>query len=218
MEHQTGRPIRVIITDDHPMMRMGVRSLLATQRTIQIVGEAATAEEAIAIARKVEPDIVIMDISLPEMNGLDGAARLLGDLPGVRVIILSMYEDSEYILRFVRSGASAYVLKNNSPEELLLAIQAVAKGEAYFSPSIAAKILRERQGIAKSDSQDLTDRERAVLIYIAQGLQSKGIAQKLCVSQRTVAKHRENLMAKLGLHSVAELTRYAIAHKLIDIR
>jgi DNA-binding NarL/FixJ family response regulator len=217
MHDTTTHPLRILIADDHPMMLMGIRALLSTRGRYEIVGEASTAEDAIELARKLHPDIAVMDISLPGMNGLDAAAVLRRETPDVKVVILSMYEDHEYVLQFVRCGASAYVIKNNSPQELLSAIDAVAKGQAYFSPSVAGMILREQQGAAKQDSPALNERERQVLVHLARGMTTKQIAETLYISSRTVQKHRENIMAKLGLHSVADLTRWAIARKLIEL-
>ncbi len=209
--------VSIVIADDHPMMLMGVRALLSTEPRYEIVGEATNAEDAIAMAKRLAPNIVVMDISLPGMNGLEAAGLLRRDMPSVKVVILSMYEEHEYVMSFIRSGASAYVLKNNSPQELLVALDAVEKGQAYFSPSISGKLLKERQGQLKEALPVLNDREREVLTLLAEGMLSREIAAKLCLSSRTIQKYRENIMAKLGLHTVADLTRYAISHKLIPL-
>ena len=217
MQNFIKKKVRILVADDHPMMLMGVRALLSTQPNIEIVGEASTGEEAIAMAKTLTPDIVVMDISLPDMNGLDATIILLHELPDVKVIILSMFEDSEYVSMFVNSGASAYVLKNNSPDELLSAVDAVSAGGAFFSSSVSQKILKEQKKNVGNTSTELKSREKQVLILIAKGYSSKQIADKLCLSTRTVAKYRELVMQRLNLHTVADLTKYAIAKKWITI-
>ena len=199
------------------MMRMGVRNLLAMDPRIEVVGEVSDGLQAITQTAKFVPDIVIMDISLPVVKGLEATMKILQEHPCVRVILLSMYEDKEYVSQFLKSGASAYVLKHNPPSELLSAIDAASRGEAYFSPSIAQIVLQEYTRATTKLPNDLTIREQEALILLAQGLSSKQIAGKMYVSIRTVAKYRESIMQKLNLHSVAELTQYAIAKKLIEI-
>lgn len=209
--------IRVLIADDHAMMRMGIRGLLSTHSSIEIVGEAADGEEVVAKTKELVPDIVIMDLSMPRINGFEATAQILRDMPLVKIIILSMYENKEYVSQFMKSGAAGYVLKNNSPGELLLAIQAVSNGGAYFSPSVSHTILNDVQSVSGKKSHELTEREQTALILLAQGFSSKEIAEKMLISFRTVAKYREEIMKKLDLHSVAELTQYAISNNLIKI-
>src|SRR5512138_997593 len=175
--------IRLLVADDHPMMLLGIRRALASEECIEIVGEASDGREAVAKAGSLSPDIVIMDVSLPLLNGLEAARIIRREHPCVKVIILSMYDDREYVSRFLDSGASAYVLKNNPPEELLRAIRAVHAGEAYFSPSIAQLILQKHQSASVKSADQLTEREREVLSRLARGLSSKQIAVELFISE-----------------------------------
>jgi two-component system nitrate/nitrite response regulator NarL len=209
--------IRILIADDHPMMRMGICSVLAMHPRVEIVVEVSDGAEAIAKTKTLSPDIVVMDISLPTINGIDATIKIHCENPKTKVIIISMYDDKEYVAQFIQSGASAYVLKSNPPDELIRAIDAVYEGKAYFSPSISQMILGESKRVTTRSPNDLTEREQQVLVFIAEGFNSKQIADKLFISIRTVAKYRELIMKKLDLHSVAELTQYAISNSLIRL-
>ncbi len=207
--------IRILIADDHPMMLMGIRNLLLTQPYIEIVAEALDGQDALAKTKSLAPDIAVLDISMPIMGGLEVACALNKEMPNVKVIIISMYDETEYVQRFLKSGASGEVLKKNSPEELIDAIDAVNHGDAFFSPSIAQTILKHSQGNKTKSPHELTERETEIVVYICKGLGSKEIAEKMFVSVRTVAKYRELIAKKLDIHKVADLMRYAIQHKLI---
>ena len=214
------RRIKILLADDHPVVRKGIGACLGRHAHLVIVGEAADGLEAVAKAKELLPDIVLLDIDMPKMNGLAATEVLRKELPQVKVLILSMYLRSEYLLRILHSGARGYVLKDASAEELLKAIETVNDGGTYFSPEIARLALNQfAQGAGDGpDLAELTNREREVLILVAEGLSNKEIAQHLGVGVRTVETHRERIMRKLGTHSVAGLTRLAIAKGLITLR
>lgn len=209
--------IRVLICDDHPMMIIGIRDFLLLQPNIEIIGTVTTGHEAIRVSKEADPDILLLDIALPDISGIEATRFILKEKPHIRIILLTMHDDDEYAKQFVKSGAKGYVLKKSSPDELIQAIDAVMNDRSFVSPSIASMILTEHRKNLWVNNYELTDREEAVIRLIAKGLTSKEIAQRLCVSTRTVGKHREALMIKLNLHSVAEITQYAITKKLIQI-
>lgn len=212
--------IKLLLVDDHPVVRRGISSCLARQERLSIVGEAADGIEAVRKAKELSPDIVLMDIDMPHMDGLAVTELLRKELPGVKVLILSMHSNTDYVLRIIQSGARGYILKEATPEELVRAIETVESGEAFFSPDIARVALNQfvrGPGEGPTPSQ-LTNREREVLIQIAEGLSNKEIASHLGVGVRTVETHRERIMRKLNIHSVAGLTKFAIAKGLITLR
>jgi two-component system nitrate/nitrite response regulator NarL len=212
--------IRVLLVDDHPVVRKGVSSCLARHPHLLVVGEAADGLEALAKARELLPDIVLLDIDLPQMSGLVVAEVLRKELPNTKVLILSMYHRAEYLPQLLQSGARGYVLKEASPEELARAIETVMAGECYFSPEVARLALNQLvQGNGHGpDPAALTSRERQVLVLIAEGFSNKEIATSLNIGVRTAETHRERIMRKLGIHSIAGLTRFAIAKGLITLR
>ena len=212
--------IRVLLVDDHPVVRKGISCCLARHPHLLVVGEAADGLEALAKARELLPDIVLLDIDLPQMSGVAVADVLRKELPKIKVVILSRYQGPQYLSRVLQAGARGYVLKGASPEELAKAIETVIAGECYFSPEVARLALNQlAQGNgAGPDVADLTNREREVLVLVAEGLSNKEIASNLNVGVRTVETHRERIMRKLGIHSVAGLTRFAIAKGLITLR
>ena len=212
--------IKILLVDDHPIVRKGISSCLARQEHLVIVGEAADGLEAVTKARELLPDIVLMDIDMPNMSGLAVTEALHKELPQIKVLILSMYRSAEYLLGILQSGARGYVLKEASPEELVKAIETVNAGEAFFSPEIARLALNQFvQGNGEGpELGELTKREREVLILIAEGLSNKEIANNLGVGVRTVETHRERIMRKLAIHSVAGLTRFALAKGLVTLR
>ena len=217
---KTRSRIRILLVDDHPVVRKGISSCLARQEHLLIVGEAADGLEAVAKAKELLPDIVLLDIDLPQMSGLVVAEVLHKELPNVRVLMLSMYQRAEYLPRVLESGARGYVFKGASPEELVKAIETITGGECYFSPEIARLALNQviKGNGNGPDPANLTKREREVLTLVADGLSNKEVSTHLNVGVRTVETHRERIMRKLGIHSVAGLTRFAIAKGLITLR
>lgn len=208
----SGPAIRLLLVDDHPVVREGLRSCLAMHPRLQVIGEAASGEEALRLAERLNPDLVLMDINLPGMTGLEATTRLRKVAPAAKVLILSVHDRREYISQVPHCGARGYVLKDASPAELVRAIEAVHRGEGFFSPQVAAKLLN---GPVSPDPAQLSERERDVLTAIASGARSKDIARKLDLSLSSVRTYRERLRRKLDLHSVAAFTQYAVARGLI---
>jgi DNA-binding NarL/FixJ family response regulator len=211
-------PIRVLIADDHPVVRKGLSACLSRLKEVMIVGEAADGREALRKAKELVPDIVLMDIDMPNMNGLTATELLYKDNPAIKVLVLSMHRQSEYVVRILQSGARGYVLKEASPEELIKAIETVHRNETFFSPDVARVALNQfvRGGEGPHTAQ-VSNRERDVLIGIGEGLSNKEIASRLGVGVRTVETHRERIMRKLNIHSVAGLTKYALQKGLISL-
>ena len=213
------KTIRVLLADDHPIVRKGLSSCLAQMPLVQIVGEAADGQEALRKAKELSPDLVLMDIDMPLLNGLTAADILRKENPGVKVLILSMHHDSDYVMRILQSGARGYVLKGAPTEELMNAIETIRGGDTYFSQDVARMALNQfvrGQGEGPHTSQ-ISAREREVLIAIAEGLSNKEIACRLGVGVRTVETHRERIMRKLNIHSIAGLTKFAITKGLIPL-
>lgn len=215
--------IRLVLADDHAVVRGGLRMLLASQPDLEIVGEAANGQEALELVRSKRPDVVLMDIQMPDMNGIEAAERIRAIYPQTAVLALTMHEDDQYFFEMLRAGASGYVPKRAAPDELILAIHAVSGGGAYIYPSLAARLLNDYlQRVDNPDQplvhDDLTPREREVLTLIAEGLTNTAIAEQLVISTKTVDRHRENIMRKLNLHSRVDLVKYAIHKGLIDLR
>ncbi|MCW5555679.1 MAG: response regulator transcription factor [Verrucomicrobiae bacterium] len=219
----TDRPasarVRLLIVDDHPIVRKGIRLCLARHPQLEVVGEAGDGREALRRARDLQPDIVLMDIDMPEMSGLAAAEWMHRELPDVKVLILSMHSNTEYVLRIIQSGARGFVLKEAPAEELVRAIGIVHAGEAYFSPDVARVALNQfvHHQRQPAEGARLTGREVEVLTHIAEGLTNKEIASVLGVGIRTVETHRERMMRKLDIHSVAGLTRYALSKGLVSL-
>lgn len=204
-------PIKVMLVDDHPMVQDGLSACLSYYDDIEVVGAINDGSLAVAQAKQCQPDVILMDISMPSMNGLDATEIILESLPNTKVLIFSMHDSAEFVNNAVQAGASGYVLKDTSSEEVYLAIKLVAQGKTHFSSSIAQVLIDQP---VKTDSR-LTSREQMILGHIAQGLSSKEIAQQLAISYRTVEAHRRNIKAKLKLESLAELVRYAVDQGLI---
>jgi DNA-binding NarL/FixJ family response regulator len=214
------RSIRVLIADDHAIVREGIRQVLTQTQGFQVIGEAAGGTEALELVRKEQPDVIILDVSMPGRSGLEVAQELRTAASRVGVLILSVYDDMEYVLEAVRAGADGYLLKDSSPSELREAVRAVHRGEGFFSPAVARQLSAALR--AESDREDrntqlkrLTSRERDVLVLIAKGRTSKQAASELGISHRTVESHRESIVKKLGLRTVAELTRFALETGLL---
>jgi len=210
--------IRVLVADDHPVVRRGLRSCLADQPGVRLVGEAADGEEAARQTRELQPDVVLVDLHMPRRDGLELTEWLGREMPQVKVIILSSHTRPEYVQRLVQAGARGYLLKDCSAEELLEAIRRVDAGDVFFSPQVAQLALRQYvSGRGQPRPADrLSRREREVLVQIAGGLSNKEIASRLGVSVRTIETHRERVMRKLNIHSVAGLTRFALAEGLVS--
>lgn len=212
--------MRVLLADDHSIVRRGMRALLDTDPSVEIVAEAADGLEALKLAEEHEPDLMILDIAMPKLNGIDVAARCQKMARPPRRIMLSMHVDESYILRSIQSGARGYLLKDATDEDLLPAIRAVAAGKSFFSPAVAALLEEEyvqqlqERGLADSYHL-LTDREKEVLQLLAEGRSNKEVAALLDVGLSTVETHRANLMQKLNLHSTAEIVLYAVRKRLI---
>jgi len=212
--------LRVLLADDHAIVRRGLRSLLETESGLQVVGEAADGLEAVKLASELRPDLLILDIGLPRLNGIDVAARVQKLDPAPWVIILTMHTDESYILRALASGARAYLLKDATDEDLLPAIRAAASGRPFFSPAVTSVLvedyLRQLQSRGLTDSYYLlTDREKEVLQLLAEGRTNKEVATLLEVGVSTVETHRANLMQKLNLHNTAEIVLYAVRKGII---
>jgi DNA-binding NarL/FixJ family response regulator len=210
--------MRVILADDHRMMRDGLRAVLEKDG-VQVIGEAATGHEAIALANSLLPDVVIMDIAMPELNGIDATRRLTKELPSTKVVALSMNADRRYVIAMLEAGAAGYLLKNEASEELLRALSAVARGHTYLSPAVAGGVVDHVVGPRERSLADkpLSPREREVLQLLAEGKSSKEIASVLAIALPTVESHRRQLMSKLNLRTIAELTKYAIREGLTTI-
>lgn len=215
--------IRVLLVDDHAMLREGLRILLEAHNDIQVIGEAENGLAAIDLARELLPDVVVMDIAMPKMNGLEATRRIKKLHPACQVLILTQYDHREYVLPILEAGADGYVLKKSAGQELVAAIRTVYSGQSILDPGVARTVIEAYVGSRPSSSSDdnaspLTDREREVLILIAEGYTNREIAQMLNVSPKTVDVHRTNIMQKLSLHNRTELIKYAIRKGLVHLR
>jgi two-component system response regulator NreC len=214
-------PIRVLLADDHRILREGIRALIEDQEDMQVVGESEDGLETVKKVAKLQPDVVVMDIAMPLLNGLEATRQIRRDFPQVKVLILTMHDNEEYIRQVLAAGALGYVLKDAAARDLLGAIRTVNQGEAVLSPAITRLVIEDylRWGdIRPEDTTDgLTAREREVLQLIAEGYTNKEIAGIMSLSVKTVQSHRTNLMNKLDLHDRGELIKYAIQKKIIDI-
>jgi len=210
---------RLLLVDDHAVVRSGLRMLLENERDIEIIGEASSAHEAIEAAVRIKPNVILMDIGLPDLSGIDATREIKKRFPEVAVVALTIHEDEEYFFKMLEAGATGYVPKRAAPEELLTAIRAAATGQVYLYPSLAKLLVRDflsgGQPPSSETQSDLTDREQEVLTYLAEGANNEEIATSLVISPKTVARHRENIMRKLNLHSRSELVRYAIRKGII---
>jgi two-component system nitrate/nitrite response regulator NarL len=215
------KKIRLLLVDDHPVVRRGMRSCLEGIRHVEVVDEAVDGKEAVEKVKALSPDIVLMDIDMPVMNGLEATKILREEFPDTRVLILSIHTNKEYVLQIIRSGAQGYVLKDASPADLVRAIESVDSGEPFFSPDISQIVLNqyleEAGADAAGDTVKLTTRERQVLAMIAGGQSNKEMASELNVGVRTIETHRERVMNKLNIHSVAGLTKYAITNGIVKL-
>jgi two-component system response regulator NreC len=213
--------IKLILVDDHEIVRIGLRMLLQAQPDIEIVAEASSGEEAIELVQIHQPDVVLMDVTMPGMNGMEATRQLKASFPSVAVLALTIHEEEDYFFQMLHAGASGYVPKRVAADELIRAIHTVYQGEVFLHSSVASALVKDflHQGGITSDVElsSLTEREQEVLTLIARGLTNKQIGQQLDISPKTVARHRDNVAKKLGLSSRAELTRYAIQKGLISL-
>jgi DNA-binding NarL/FixJ family response regulator len=218
------KQITVLLAEDHAIVRQGLSSLLNADGNFKIVGEAPTGRDAVTLALKLRPDVILMDIAMPVLNGMEATRRILAANPAAKIIMLSAHTDDEYIERTKASGVAGFLEKQTSAEILTLAIREVAKGKTYFSAAIAKRLAynqnnsRGREGLLKTKDTRLTSRESEVLQLVAEGSANKQVAAELGISIKTVEKHRQHLMDKLNIHDTAGLTRYAIANGVIESR
>ena len=212
------KPIRVLLADDHTLVRAGIRGLVANLSGVEVVGEAGDGHEALRLAEALHPDVVLLDIGMPGLNGLEVAARLTKIDPMIRTVILSMHMSEEYVLQALRAGAAGYLLKGSAVAELEVAIRAVARGDTYLSPAVSKRVVDDyvsRTGGATDPLQALTSRQREILQLVAEGHTSKDIAGRLGLSYRTIETHRNQLMKRLGINDLTGLVRFAVRVGLI---
>ena len=210
---------RLLIVDDHAVVRSGLRMLLENEKDVEIVGEAGSAAEAIDAVAHLKPDVILMDIGLPDLSGIDATREIKQRFSEIAIVALTIHEDEEYFFKMLEAGATGYVPKRAAPEELITAIRAAAMGQVYLYPSLAKLLVRDYlnadHSMEDQTQSDITRREQEILTHLAEGASNDEIAQALVISPKTVARHRENIMHKLNLHSRAELVRYAIRKGII---
>jgi DNA-binding NarL/FixJ family response regulator len=215
------KKIRILLADDHTIMRAGLRALLERQPNLEIVAEAQDGRQTVELASVHIPDVVVMDIAMPNLNGVEATRRMISKHPGISVLILSMYSDESYVMRALEAGARAYLLKDSAVTDIVGAIEAVTQGKSFFSPKISRILAEEyvrtlkQKGVADSYAL-LTAREREILQFLAEGKTNKDVASILNISVYTVETHRGNILQKLGLHSTAELVLYAVRKGIIS--
>lgn len=215
------KKLSIVLADDHTILREGLRALLSAVPNFEIVGEAQDGREAVRCVEKLGPDLLLMDLSMPRMSGMDAISEIKKRYPETKIIALTVHKTEEYLLTALQAGADGYVLKDATHDELVMAIQNVMAGKPYLSPGISGKVIEgylegKEGGLSVSTWQKLSQREREVLKLIAEGYKNKEIAEDLCISLKTVEKHRANLMKKLDLHNAAVLTVYAVERGLIS--
>src|SRR6202167_1947860 len=208
--------IRILLADDHAVVRQGFKMILGEQPDMEIVGEAGNGREALQLAESLKPDLVVMDVAMPELNGIEATRRMIDVAPHARVLALSMHKDSVYVREILRAGARGYLLKDSISSDLLAAVRAIARGEGYLSPGVSDAVLNDYRRHVTDPIDLLSSRERAVLQMIAEGKTNKEIATVLNLSVYTVDAHRGRIMEKLNLHSVTELVRFAVRCGLVD--
>ena len=213
--------LRVVLADDHALVRAGIRALLERMEGVEVVGEAADGYEALELVAETHPDVVLLDITMPRMSGLAAVARMVRDHPDVRVVMLSVHADAEYVREVLRVGASGYLLKDASDAELGLAIRSVAAGGRYLSPAVSSAVIDgfvRRRGSRRGDAVSLTPRQREVLQLLAEGYSTKDVARLLGISPKTAEAHRAELMKRLGVGDLATLVHYAIRTGLVPLK
>jgi DNA-binding NarL/FixJ family response regulator len=215
-----GQKVRIVIAEDHTILREGLRSLLSSNPNFEIVGEAEDGREAIRCVEKIKPDLILTDLSMPRMNGMEAIKEIKRESPGTKILVLTVHKAEEYILAAFRAGADGYLLKDSTHAELVMAVNKVLSGRHYISPEISEKVIEgyldgKKTLKPRTSWETLTQREREILKLIAEGYKNKDIAEDLCISVKTVEKHRANLMEKLNLHNVQALTAFAIERGLV---
>jgi two-component system, NarL family, response regulator NreC len=210
------RKTRILLADDHAVVRNGFRMILNAQEDLEVVGEAANGNQAVEIATELQPDVVVMDVTMPELNGIEATRRICDLAPRTRILALSMHKDGVYVREILRAGAKGYLLKDSSEDDLLIAIRCVARGEGFLSPGVADAVLNDYRKHVTNPLDLLTTREREVLQWIAEGKTNKEIATALNLSVYTVEAHRGRIMEKLNLHSTGEIVRFAVRNGVID--
>ena len=210
------KPLSILLADDHAVVRNGFRHILAAEWDMEVVGEASNGREAVDMAEQLKPDVVVMDVTMPELNGIEATRRLLQVSPKTRVLALSMHKDSVYVREILRAGAKGYLLKDCSPKDFLRAVRLVASGKGFLSPEVSEAVLDDYRKHVTNPIDLLTSREREVLQLIAESKTNKEIASTLNLSVYTVEAHRGRIMEKLNLHSLGELVRFAVRNGLID--
>jgi two-component system response regulator NreC len=213
--------VRIVIAEDHTILREGLRSLLSSNANFEIVGEAGDGREAIRYVEKYKPDLILTDLSMPRMNGMEAIREIKRESPETKVLVLTVHRAEEYILATFRAGADGYLLKDSTHSELIMAVKKVLSGTHYISPEISEKVIEgylegKKSLKSRTSWETLTQREREILKLIAEGYRNKAIAEDLCISVKTVEKHRANLMEKLDLHSIQALTAFAIEKGLVS--
>ena len=206
---------RLVLADDHLVVRSGIKALLAAMTGLEIVAEASNGRDLVEMVEKTMPDLVITDLSMPEMNGMKAIAELRARHPALRILVMSMYDTPDFVQGALRAGANGYLMKDASPEELGFAVRSVLAGEGYLSPRVSGQLVEGLRGDRASDNP-LTERQRQVLVMIARGYSTKQIAFELGLSPKTVEVHRARLMERLGISDVAGLTLYAVRKRLVD--
>ena len=216
-------PVKILLVEDHTLVRSGIRSLLNTSAAVEVVGDVGDGRQAIAACRDLQPDVVLTDVEMASLNGIETARQIHAAMPDIKIIMLSMHSDPQYVFESLKAGASGYVLKDAAFTELLAAIEAVMAGRRYLSPPLADLVMedyvrRANGGAGGTELDKLSAREREILQLVAEGRSSAQVAEMIHISVRTVDTHRYNVMQKLNIHSIAGLTKFAIAHGLTSLR
>ncbi len=216
-------PFRILIADDHEMVRRGLRDILSAQQDWTVVGEALTGREAVGLAREKHPDLVIMDIGMPELNGLEATRQIIKEFPATEILILTMHESEQLVREVLDTGARGYVLKSDAGRDLVAAVAALRRHKPYFTTKVSEMVLTGflNRGQRVEETEDaprlrLTPREREIVQLLAEGKSNKEVATSLCISVKTAETHRSRIMAKLGMHSIGELVRYAVRNRIVE--